>query len=102
MIGNVNLVKNRNATSISRSWIYKEITIDELIRWYGMWMMIESTYGNNTSDLRSHFKQIKTTENVQMGFDRFQAIYHSLQPSLNDFEIIVDLLHTAFMKYLYF
>jgi hypothetical protein len=32
---------------------------EELIRWYGMHMLMESTYGNETTSLRKHHKSIK-------------------------------------------
>ena len=74
--------------------------IEELIRFYGMMIMIESTYGNDTHNIRAHFKQIQEKEGrvAKLGVDRFQALYRAFNASIEELSQLRDLLHIQFTK----
>lgn len=54
----------------------REVTVVELIKFYGLIIMMESTYRNDTHDIREHFKKIKQSEGAisKLGIDRFQVL----------------------------
>ena len=62
--------------------------------------MIENSYGNGSSSLRNHFKEIKEKYGriKGMGVDRFESIYVALEPSLLQINEITDIFHKSFCK----
>lgn len=36
----------------------RELSVDELVRWYGILMTIENTYGNDSTNIRDHFADV--------------------------------------------
>ncbi len=63
---------------------YKRTTVHELLGFYGVWMDIESTYGNSTQDLCDHINAIWKAGFPKIhgfGMDCIQALIAALQPS---------------------
>jgi hypothetical protein len=73
---NRNLVQGRNSSSPVRS-CFREVNVAELVRFYGLMILIENTYGNNTTKLRSHFSMVSESCGgvKKLGMDRFQALW---------------------------
>lgn len=59
-------------------------------------MKIENTYGNNTSNLRSHFNQLDPVHNL--GQRRFELLRYALNPTIEELDQIVDILATNSKK----
>jgi hypothetical protein len=72
---NRNLVQGRSSSSPVRS-CFREVNVAELVRFYGLMVFIENTYGNNTTKLRSHFSMVSESCGgvKKLGMDRFQAL----------------------------
>jgi hypothetical protein len=73
---NRNLVQGRRSSSLVRS-CFREVNVAELVRFYGLMILIENTYGNNTTKLRSHFSMVSESCGgvKKLGMDRFQTLF---------------------------
>jgi len=72
---NTNLYINQTIHKIDKR--RKPTSIQELQQFYGIIILMENTYGNNTQDCRTHFFILKKTyENIwpSIGIDRFEAL----------------------------
>ncbi len=69
---------------------------------YGIFMLMESTYGNNTNHLRKHFVHVKATYGgvPKLGWDRFSALLSALQPSNKELQRVCFELQKAFVSHL--
>jgi hypothetical protein len=65
-------------------------------------IQIENSYGNDTRNLREHYKNIKLQfgEIRGMGLDRFETLWRALNPSIEEIRQICDILHETFNNYL--
>ena len=63
----------------------------------GMILYLENTDGNNTKDIRTHFKHItKTYGKVKkLGMRHFQALRTAHNPSLDELQVLCDILVKA-------
>jgi len=98
---------NRNlsigTTSAKRQDSRRKCTsVLELKRFYGLWMAVESTHGNNTRSLREHYKLIVDMfgKVPSLGMDRFSTLLSALAPSTDELKTIADLLHETFMAHI--
>lgn len=73
----------------------------ELVQFYSIWMQIENSYGNNTTDLRKHFQKIKTEIGVEMPFGqkRFLLLRKCMNPKLDQLNKICNILTKNFQKF---
>ena len=94
---NLNFCQNVNSQTPIR-WSRKLVTVDELIRFYGLTMLVENTYANNTHNMRKHFKSIKQQYGrvKGLGMDRFEQLTHAFNPSIQQIKEITDILHNQF------
>jgi hypothetical protein len=69
-----------------------------LIQFYGLVIQIENSFGNDTRNLREHYKSIKLQfgEIRGMGLDRFETLWRALNPSIEEIRQICDILHETF------
>ena len=97
---NRNLAVFSNFNKKSRSDQRMVLNNDELVNFYGTFMLIENTYGNKSRNLRHHFKLVKEEFGAikGMGYDRFQTLMAALQPDLDEFLQISDLIKIRFQK----
>ena len=96
---------NRNLASANPADTrYKPTTMNELLRFYSIQILIENTYGNNTKSIRDHFKILKKDgipgsgkpfEVKGIGLDRFVALKAALIPTVEELKEIAQLLSTA-------
>lgn len=80
----------------------KPTTKQELIKFYGIIIAMENSYGNDMKNQRTHFKDIKTAYGGvnKLGCDHFEALLHAFVPSLEQLGNICDLFHEAFINHL--
>ncbi len=59
---------------------------EEMSSWYGIQMALETTWGNNTKNMCSHFQKIKQIERAisKLGCDHFEALRRALCPFNKD------------------
>ena len=100
---NANIARNKDNTSNIRKYARKEVTAEEAIRFYGLLMMIESSYGNNTANLRAHFSAVKSEfeepEKI-MGIDRFTILRGAFYGSSDFLKKVCDEFHLATTKHI--
>jgi hypothetical protein len=80
----------------------RDTSAGELLRFYGIQMAIENTYGNNSHSMREHFASLKKDMGhwfPQMGIDRFQALMSAFAPSPEELKQISCLLRERFMSH---
>ena len=93
---------SRGKSSATRDYSRSKLTTrEELLRFYGLFLIIGNTYGNSVKDLRKHLQKIKETEGKVKGLgqDRFVALWGSFNPSITEIDNIVDILHASSMRY---
>ena len=94
--------------SPSKSNPTKATSKKELIQFYGIffqiilkiigiWILIESTWGNNFKDIRSHYKFIKETYSKisKLGLRRFQTLFSAINPTILEIDAIRNLFATT-------
>jgi hypothetical protein len=76
--------------------------VAELVRFYGLMVLIENTYGNNTTKLRSHFSMVRESCGgvKNLGMDRFQALWRAFNPSIDELLQIADILHSVWSSFI--
>ena len=74
---------------------------EEMSSWYGIQMALETTWGNDTKNMCSHFQKIKRTEGAipKRGCDRFEALRRALCPSNEDILEICSFLEENWMNH---
>jgi hypothetical protein len=61
-------------------------------------MMIENTFGNDSSNLRKHFQKLKEEFNKKslswgkIGWNRFQDLRSAMNPTINEIRALTDIL----------
>jgi hypothetical protein len=98
---NRNLAQGDTSDTV-RDMRRKDTTPGELLRFYGIQMAIENTYGNNTKSLRSHFAALKRDLGAlfpRMGIDRFSTLMSAFAPSSEELKQISQLLSERFMAH---
>lgn len=95
---NIEFAKRRSASTSPKRNINRDTTVEELKKFYGLNMLMENTYANNTKDIRKHFAKIKSDYGrvPKIGVDRFQSILHCLAPSPVALREICCKLHRNF------
>ena len=81
---NVNINQYRDNTSNKRRYARHAVTGEEVLRFYGLLMMLESTWGNDTGNLKAHFAKIKNqlgSDYKIMGLNRFTMLKSSFYGS---------------------
>jgi uncharacterized Fe-S cluster-containing radical SAM superfamily enzyme len=80
--------------------VHKLATPEEMIRFYGMIMLMENTFGNNTGSIRTHFKMIVQNEGKipKLGLRRFEILWRNLNPSIVQLNEVANLFHTSSMR----
>jgi hypothetical protein len=98
---NRNLVQGRSSSSPVRS-CFREVNVAELVRFYGLMVLIENTYGNNTTKLRSHFSMVSESCGgvKKLRMDRFQALWRAFNPSIDELRQIADILHSVWSSFI--
>jgi hypothetical protein len=98
---NRNLSSNQSSLSKKR-YSLKMATMEQSIQFYGLVIQIENSYGNDTRNLREHYKNIKLQfgEIRGMGLDRFETLWRTFNPSIEEIQQICDILHETFNNYL--
>ena len=101
LVNAINTTLSSKDNCFSNSSRSKPTTVPELIGWYGIFIAIESSYGNDTRDQREHFSFIKQQYGAVkgLGMDRFGYLLSALQPSLQQLEQIDNLLRLNFMDH---
>ena len=56
---------------------YRPIDMDEFLRWLGIQILIENTFGNDNKNLSSHFKSVCKSYKINFSYSRFQKINNS-------------------------
>lgn len=92
-------VVNRNLSintsiSIKKDSRKKMTNLHELRRFYAIQMCLENSFGNNTRNLRDHFKLVKEEHSgeIGMGFDRFSILRRNLTPSELEITEIISIV----------
>jgi hypothetical protein len=80
----------------------KPTSAEELIRFYGIIVALESSYGNSMRNLKKHFASIKSTYgNVpRLGQGRFSALLSAFAPSIEEIKNITNILHENFERHI--
>lgn len=67
-----NLLRNKNNQSSTRLYALKEVSAAEALRFYGVLLLIENSYGNDTRRMRDHFIAVKRSigGSFSMGYNR--------------------------------
>ena len=96
-----NLSQHSSNSSGNRGWAYKEVSVCELLVFYGVLLLIESTWGNQTKVLREHFQKVKwyMKGNLKMGIDRFVALRGAFYCSSAFIVEITNEIHKNANKY---
>ena len=92
------IVANRHLTASNvRTFLHKLTTVDELLLFYSVQIMIETTYGNSTKDAKKHFLQLKKDGFAihGLGRSRFFLLKNSLCPSVPEIREICRILSEA-------
>lgn len=99
---NANIAKLRDNSEKHRRGSTKIVTASEAKRFYGILLLVESTWGNNTPVLRDHFKQVKRSlgKKFQMGVNRFGVLRTSFYVSNTDLLWLADNWHLAASSHL--
>lgn len=65
-------------------------------------MQLENTYGNNTHDLRNHYKLIKKEfGNIpKLGLKRFQLLRCCFNPTISQLIILSEMIGESSQKYI--
>ena len=69
---NENLVKGAQGSSRK-----KDTSSSELQRWFGIWLQVENTWGNDSKEIRDHFFSVKSKCGgcKGLGADRFTYLF---------------------------
>ena len=89
---NENLVKGAQGSSRK-----KDTSSSELKRWFGIWLQVENTWGNDSKEIRDHFLSVKSECGgcKGLGADRFTYLLNAIQPSVAELTKTADLLSKA-------
>jgi hypothetical protein len=76
-------------------------TVDEVIRFYGLNILLENTYENDKRDLRKLLKDIyqKFGSIRGLGMDRYTTLRSAFNPSIDEILAICSLLRTTFVEF---
>ena len=69
---------------------YTKVSICELLRFLGIYIMLENMYGNNTPTQDGNFKILKNVEKFEMGKHRYEAIKKCIKPENEVFDQLVE------------
>jgi hypothetical protein len=99
MVSSVNETLAKGETVSTQDPRRRPTSVLELIRFYGTWLLIENTWGNDTHSFREHYKHIcKEYGKVpRLGMDRMQLLISSLRPSIQQLQAITEILNEAWM-----
>lgn len=95
---NRNLAEN-NTSNTPQDSRRRDTNMGELLRFYGIQMAMENTYGNNTKRQRQHFAQLKRDLGPlfpQMGIDRYSALMSAFTPTPEELKEIADMISARF------
>lgn len=99
MVSSVNETLAKGETVSTQDPRRRPTSVLKLIRFYGTWLLIENTWGNDTHSFREHYKHIgKEYGKVpRLGMDRMQLLISSLRPSIQQLQAITEILNEAWM-----
>jgi len=94
---NHNLAKGQSATAKVRARIGKLVDVEELMKFYGTMILVESTWGNDNTKIGDHLKSINSQYGSVkgLGVDRFCAIRRNFYPTLCNASGIRSMLPTS-------
>ena len=107
-----NLIARHTSTSTNP---LKVVTATELIHFYGMlmsflylfkgiYMRIENTYGNDVRLFSTHFRKVANNFGrvSKLGERRFQQIWSSIDPTLDELSVLYAFLRQSIQRYLFY
>jgi hypothetical protein len=76
--------------------------VEEMIHFYAIVILMESTFGNQYRNLRDHFAFIKLQYGAvkRLGCSRFKRLRCAFNPSIEDIKRVCDLLRGAFHSHI--
>ena len=79
----------------------KDVTVFELLQFYGIHLLMESTYGNDFTNLRAHFAYVKEKFGgvKGLGLDRFEILRNCLVPTVEEIRTICEVLGATNAKF---
>ena len=69
---------------------YSKISIIDLMRFMGIFILVENKYGNSTPTQEENFKKLKEEEEFTMGKNRYDAIKKCIKPDNDTFDKIIE------------
>jgi hypothetical protein len=90
-----------SSLSTKQQWSRHSTTVDEVIHFYGVTILLENTYGNDKRDLRKHLKDIyqKFGSIRGLDMDRYTTLRSAFNPSIDEILEICSLLRAMFVEY---
>jgi hypothetical protein len=78
-----------NSVAESTTKYYKQVTIDELIRFIGIHILLENAFSNHTPTMEENYQSIKEKFEFDMGYNRFSAIKACIKPTNQEFDVLL-------------
>lgn len=72
------------------------------MKFYGLCILIENSYANDTTNIRSHLKKLKKSFQFPFGIRRFQSLKLAFQPTIDEIRKIIELLKENIERYIFF
>ena len=69
---------------------FKIFTIEELLIFFGIYILLENEYGNDKPTIEENFKIVKRRERFEMGYNRYSAIKECTKPDNSLFDRLVE------------
>lgn len=69
---------------------YKKVNIVDLIKFMGIYILIENMYGNATPTQEENFKKLKEEEEFDMGKHRYDMIKKCIKPDNETFDKLIE------------
>lgn len=95
---NSNLAQRRNQIRKKDLYLIKPTNCLEMMQVYGIKILLENTFANDTKNLRIHWNKLKKEYQLPLSWSRFEILYHSISPTIDDLEIIQNELKNSFQR----
>jgi hypothetical protein len=69
---------------------YSKVSISDLIRFIGIYILLENMYGNSTPTQEENFIKLKVGEEFSMGKHRYEAIKKCIKPDNDTFDKLIE------------
>lgn len=79
-----------NEVAESSKKYYSKVSIVDLLRFLGIFILLENMYGNSTPTQDENFIKLKEEENFAMGKHRYDAIKKCIKPTNEVFDLLVE------------